>query len=63
MGIPPEGNIIPNHIETYTVNGVGRAGIWYRAINAISKDEIGFVNMSFCYSKSDGISAEHSQST
>ena len=70
--IPPEGNILPNQTETYTLNGnstanillhifIGpSAGIWYRAIDAISKDEMGFVNMSFRYSREYGVSAEGS---
>ena len=56
--IPPEGNLLPSETASYIVNGVGRAGIWYRAIEATSRDEIGFVNMSFSFSKTDGISAE-----
>ena len=68
--IPPEGNILPNQTKTYSLNGnsgasillhmfIGpSAGIWYRAIDAISRDEIGFVNLSFRYSRIYGVSAE-----
>ena len=59
--VPPKGNIQPNQTATYTFDGVyvGRAGgIWYRAIDATSKDEIGFVNMSFGLNSPGYFSAE-----
>ena len=53
----PESNILPNQTEIYTTDG-DIAGIWYRALNATTKDEMGFVNMSFRYMETDGVSAE-----
>ena len=56
--MPPEGNIPPNQTEIYTLDGDSRAGIWYRALDATTKDEMGFVNMSFELSKTNIVSAE-----
>ncbi len=55
-------DIEANQSKTFTLKDNDRAGIWYRAIDPSTQNEIGFVNMSFTCPKLSDNSAEGTSS-
>ncbi len=53
-------DIPSNSSKTFSLNSNNRGGIWYRAINPLTKEEHGFVTMSFTCPKYSDNSAEGS---